>query len=170
MSARLSAAIAAAATFCILAPWALAADLGYPPRYDSGYDDRNYAEAYPDAPPPYDGEVVVADGYQDYPPPRAVQGKGFAEPAYPAPRYAEVCVRRKVVRKRLRRQGWKRFRDFRPEGPVFLVRARQRGTGRPFGLTVDRCSGRVLQARPLFGPPGPYARGPRPYPPGRPYY
>lgn len=84
------------------------------------------------------------------------------EPPYP-PAYAGrgPCVPREAVRDRLLSEGWGDFRDFEPRGRVVLVQAR-RPSGRLYDLTIDRCSGEVVDARPVFGPraePGAYAYG-----------
>jgi len=190
MSARIAVATAVAASVCALALPAFSADLDYPPQYGSDYGERYYAGANEDQQPPYEGneapEEAYEPAYQQHPAPRGKgfaeppyaqgpipRGKGFAEPVYVAPRYVErvdvVCVPRRVVRRRLRLQGWKGFRNFEPRGPVILMNARRRGTGRPFALAVDRCSGEILSARPLYGPRlapvagGPPRRWPAPY-------
>jgi hypothetical protein len=109
--------------------------------------------------------ALAADLYEDYGegPPRyeryAAPPAEF-EPPYP-PRYADRCVPHEVVRDRLLSEGWGDFRDFEPRGRVVLVQAR-RPSGRLFDLTIDRCSGEVVDARPVFGPraePGAYAYG-----------
>ena len=66
---------------------------------------------------------------------------------------------REAVRDRLLSEGWGDFRAFEPRGRVVMVQAR-RPSGRLFDLTIDRCSGEVVDARPVFGPrvePGAYA-------------
>lgn len=132
-SARLAAASAVAASLFASAGLASAADL-----YEDGYGGPPRYERY--AAPPAD-----------------------FEPPYP-PRYADrggPCIPREVVRDRLLSEGWGDFRDFEPRGRVVLVQAR-RPSGRLFDLTIDRCSGEVVDARPVFGPrpePGAYAYG-----------
>jgi hypothetical protein len=131
-SARLAAASAVAASLFAFAPVASAADL-----YEDGYGQAPRYERY--AQPPAD-----------------------FEPPYP-PRYTDgaPCVPREVVRDRLLSEGWGDFRDFDPRGRVILVQAR-RPSGRLFDLTIDRCSGQVVDARPVFGPRaerGAYAYG-----------
>src|SRR5262245_50927530 len=74
------------------------------------------------------------------------------EPPYPPP-YADrgaPCVPREAVRARLFSEGWGDFRDFEPRGRVVLVQAR-RPSGRLFDLTIDRCSGEVVDARSAYG-------------------
>ena len=133
-SARLAAASAVAASLFAFAPLASAADL--------------YEDGYGEGPPRYERYAVPPADF---------------EPPYP-PRYADrggPCVPREVVRDRLLSEGWGDFRDFEPRGRVVLVQAR-RPSGRLFDLAIDRCSGEVVDARPVFGPraaPGPYAYG-----------
>ncbi len=130
-SARLAVASAVAASLFAFAPLASAADL---------YED------YGEGPPRYERYAVPPADF---------------EPPYP-PRYADrggPCMPRELVRDRLLSEGWGDFRDFEPRGRVVLVQAR-RPSGRLFDLTIERCSGVVVDARPVFGPraaPGPYA-------------
>lgn len=153
---------------------ALAADLdddGPPPyRRGSAYDDPRYADIYryPDRPPPpYAGK---------HPPPAAVYRDEDDDDYGPPPRrhsyadrgpgYADRCVPRAEIKHRLLRQGWQDFHDPDLRGDLAKVRAR-RPSGRLFDLTIDRCSGEIVSARPLeprrFGPfarpYGPYADG-----------
>ena len=106
----------------------------------------------------------LRDGYGQGPAryDRYAQPPADFEPPYP-PRYAGggPCVPREAVRDRLLSEGWGDFRDFEPRGRVVMVQAR-RPSGRLFDLTIDRCSGEVVDARPVFGPrvePGAYAYG-----------
>lgn len=147
-----------------------AADLndGPPPdRYGSAYDDPRYADMYkypsrppqyaPYAPPP--GPAYRDDDDDDaYAPPRRFS---YADPRPPYGPYGARCVPREEVRYRLTRQGWQDFQDAELRGEVATVRAR-RPSGRLFELTIHRCSGEIVDARPLEGRPfGPYAYGPR---------
>ncbi len=54
-----------------------------------------------------------------------------------------------VARARLERQGWHDFRDVMLEGDVAVLRARA-ADGRRYEITVDRCGGEVLEARPVW--------------------
>jgi hypothetical protein len=131
-SARLAAASAVAASLFAFAPVASAADL-YEDSYGQAPRYERYAQPPADFEPPY--------------PPRNTDGG--------------PCVPREVVRDRLLSEGWGDFRDFDPRGRVILVQAR-RPSGRLFDLTIDRCSGQVVDARPVFGPRaerGAYAYG-----------
>jgi len=131
-SARLAAASAVAASLFVFALPAAAADL--------------YEDGYGEGPPRYE-RYAPADFEPPYPPRYAERGDG--------------CVPREVVHERLYSEGWGDFRDFEPRGRVVLVQAR-RPSGRLFDLTIDRCSGEIVDARPVFGArlgPGPYAHG-----------
>ncbi len=176
MSARLTIVAAVATSLFALAPAASAADLDYPPQdysryepgyeptYDSGYRSPRYSDPYANVPPPERYAGPPEDVVPPYPPPPSANGKGFAEPPRVVPHYAyrePRCVPRRVVRRRLRAQGWYDFHKFRPRGPIMLVRAR-RAPGRPFKLAIDRCSGEIVEARPLRRRRlGPFAFGPR---------
>ena len=120
-----------------------------PPRYSGpAYQDPRYADIYryPDRPVP-PAPVYGGDRYDNYTPParRAYRG---------------ACLPRHVIRDRLIRDGWNDFvlADF--DGDMAQVSAR-RPSGRPFMLTVERCSGEIVDARPLRHP-GPYASAPPP--------
>lgn len=134
---RLAAASALAVSFAMTTLPAVAADL-YEPPY----------EGYGEGPPPRDR---YADDVPD-----------DFEPPYPPPRYAgRECVPRELARDRLREAGWYDFHALEPREDVVLVKAR-RGRGRLFDLTIDRCSGQIVDAQPLRGRGwGPYALGPR---------
>ncbi len=132
--ARLAAASALAVSLAFIALPANAADLYEPP-----YDE------YGEGPPPR------GDRYADVP--------DDFEPPYP-PRFRERgCIPRDVARDRLRDAGWYDFHALEPREDVVLVKAR-RGRGRLFDLTIDRCSGQIVDARPLGPRMGPYAWGP----------
>jgi len=191
MSARLTAVAAVAASLFAVAPAVLAADLDYPPqdysRYEPGYEpdyrsryqSPRYADPYANVPRPDGYAGPPEDFAPPYRPPPVRNGKGFAEPAYPpgaskgkgladppyvTPRHAyrePRCIPRRVVRRRLRARGWYDFHDFRPRGPIMVVRAR-RAPGRPYKLAIDRCSGEIVEAHPLrWRRLGPFAFGPR---------
>lgn len=81
---------------------------------------------------------------------------------YDPPAYARGgCIPREVARDRLRDAGWRGFHAIEPRGGVVLVKAR-RPDGRMYDLTIDRCSGEVVDAKPLYGRRG-YGWGPRRY-------
>ncbi|MFA5899621.1 MAG: hypothetical protein WC829_10960 [Hyphomicrobium sp.] len=135
-STRLAAASALAVSVALFALPAVAADL-YEPPY----------EGYGEGPP-------ARDRYADVP-------EDF-EPPYPPQEYAgRGCIPREAARDRLRDAGWYGFHAVEPRGRVVLVKAR-RPSGRLYDLTIDRCSGEVVDARPIYGRRlGPYALGPR---------
>jgi hypothetical protein len=67
---------------------------------------------------------------------------------------------RGTVRDRLRAEGWREFRDFAQRPRV--ARAGAAAFGWLFDLTIDRCSGEVVDARATDGGRlGPFAYGPR---------
>jgi hypothetical protein len=142
--ARFAAAIALAVSTAAFAAPVTAADLYEPP-----YDE------YGEGPPPPDRYADVPDDF---------------EPPYPPPAYAEArCIPREVARDRLRAAGWRGFHAVEPRDRVVLVKAR-RPSGRMFELTIDRCSGEVVDARPIYGRWGRFADGPRRHWDRRPYY
>ena len=156
----------ATASLAMSAPAVLAADLNYydpPQRYGSAYDDPRYADLYghqPQPPPPplpekrYYGEHY---GYNAVPIPREPVYRDYPPPRYRT--YAERpgCAPKDEVRFRLERDGWTGFHDAQIlDGNTAYVKAR-RHNGRLFGLRVDRCSGDLIEARPLEPRGMPYA-------------
>lgn len=59
---------------------------------------------------------------------------------------APHCVPRRVVMRRLFRDGWHDFHGLALQGPQAQVRARS-DDGRLFALTIERCSGEIVAAR-----------------------
>lgn len=180
-------AMAAVAVMTIAAP-ALAADLGDEPppdRWSSAYEDPRYAYLYGRTPPPppptvyappprrysYDDhppvprEPVYRDRYAYAPPPR----EGYADRwSYDRRPQGRACLSREAAREAIERQGWSDFHDVQvvDHGTAY-VKAR-RPSGRLFELQIDRCSGEVVNARPLEPRYRPYAdrgewRPPRAY-------
>jgi hypothetical protein len=159
---------------------ARAADLdeGPPPDRYGAYEDPRYSDMYahprPPAyvPPPnghHYGEAPVPPGYvyrgyQDED--DRYDSRGRYAYAEPPPPYARGCAPREEIKERLLRQGWRDFRDAEERGELVTIIAR-RPSGRPFALTVERCSGEIVNARPLdqsqfaYGPP--LRRWERPY-------
>jgi hypothetical protein len=160
---------------------AKAADLDEGPadrRSGSAYDDPRYAEMYryPDPAPRYREPRPYDERYGAPPIPRdrvydEDEREGYREPrqysyADPHPRapyapyapYASRCMPHEQIHQQLLRQGWGDMEDAELRGAVAMVHAR-RPNGRRFVLTIDRCSGEVVEARPLFEGParGPYA-------------
>ena len=152
---------AATAAFAVLLAFAAkqpahAADLYgaevYPPPAASPYDDPRYGDIYRHPPPqrfaapqpelyrPRYGEPPIRDrdGYlREMPRPDARDGRYGAGAA---------CLPHEVVREQLERRGWSGFHDLEMRGNVAHLKAR-RVNGRWFDLTVDRCTGRVLESR-----------------------
>jgi hypothetical protein len=151
-SARLAAAFAVAAPLLLSALPASAADLGGSP-----YDDPRYGDAYTPgyASPPRDFEPAG-------PPPVRYTDRDDADDfGGPPDRWEPIdgCVPRRVIRARLLSDGWNDFDNLEPHGKVVLVTARS-PAGRPFDLTIDRCTGDIVDARPIAGRRD-YAYGPR---------
>ena len=163
----LAASVAASA---VLATPVFAADLVY---RDQAYEDPRYSDIYRHpAPPP----VYRDERYIPAPPPPAYRQE--QRYGYDGQRDGrrEGCVPREFVRDRLEARGWQDFHDPQPMGNVVHIRAR-RPNGRLFDLTLDRCSGEVLNAEvidsraaaapPPLPPPQDWRAAPAPY--ERPY-
>lgn len=153
-SARLAAASAVAASLILSALPAAAADLYEPPRYGSPYEEQRYGDIYRDGPARYDRYAAPHEFEPAYPP-YVVNGEEDYDEAPYAPyrrhaRNEDDCPPRHVIRKRLRADGWGEFRDVEARDGIVLVQAR-RDSGRLFDLTIDRCSGEILEARPVDG-------------------
>ena len=159
---------------------AQAADLDYgppPDRYGSAYDDPRYADIYKyprppgyaipppgpyAAPPPYAGPIPRERVYRDDGYERYYDGPRRYSYAEPAPYGGGHCLPREVIKDRLIGQGWRDFHDGDVRGEIATVHAR-RPSGRLFVLTIERCTGDIVEARPLESRPwGPYAYGPQP--------
>jgi hypothetical protein len=145
------------------------------------YGDKHLAPPYagPPAAPPYAdkyGPPPFAD--KRYPPPYAdedVYGPPPVPPypgykgddpgrrfSYAEPRYPD-CVPRALIRHRLAREGWLDFHEPELAGDLVIVKAR-RPSGELFVLTIARCTGELVEARPLYAAPyGPYASVPGPF-------
>ena len=123
-------------------PAANAADVG------DDRDDRTYSDPrYRGQPPAYNDRD---DDDDDGPPPAARKYSG------PAP-YGQTCAQSDQVRQRLTDMGWRDFHGGQPQGDIVTLRAR-RPNGRLFELTMHRCTGQIVEARPLEPRPfGPYA-------------
>jgi hypothetical protein len=155
--------LAAAATTTVRA-----ADLdeGPPPDRYGAYEDPRYTDMYarPQPPPAYlppPRYAPVHPGYvhrdygDDYDRDDYRRPYAYSTP----PDYGRACTPREVIRERLLREGWHHFRDAEERGEFATIIAR-RPDGQPFALTVDRCSGEIVNARPL-GEHGHFAYGPR---------
>jgi hypothetical protein len=150
----------------------------YGPRAASPYDDPRYADIYTHPQPPRrvepryvepryvePGPVYQAPRYerpyahQDEQPPR--DRYGYLKPINP-PHYrqghatAPACVHHSEIRRALVGEGWRDFQDLEFRGEVAVVRAR-RPNGQLYSLKVDRCTGEIVNARPLDDGRVPYA-------------
>ena len=148
-----------------------AADLdeGPPPDRYGAYEDPRYTDMYahPQPPPAYlpppRYAPPVPPGYihrdygDDYDRDDYRRPYAYSTP----PDYGRACAPREVIRERLLREGWHHFRDAEERGEFATIIAR-RPDGQPFALTVDRCSGEIVNARPL-GEHGHFAYGPPRY-------
>jgi hypothetical protein len=108
----------------------------YPPPVPPGYVHRDYGDDY---------------GRNDY-----RDRQAYAPP----PAYGRGCAPHEAIKERLVREGWHEFRDVEERGEFGTIVARG-PDGRPFALTLDRCSGEIVNARPL-GEHGHFAYGPPP--------
>ena len=144
---------------------ARAADLDgdYPPPRSwphSGYYEGPYAEpryTRPAPAPSYrdDDDDDDDDRYNAVPPPKKYSN---VPPRYAPPPPAKTCVRSEQVRDRLTIEGWRDFHDGKPLDEVLVTMRARRPNGRLFELTLHRCTGELLEARPLqLRPFGPYA-------------
>jgi hypothetical protein len=174
--------LAAAATTTTV--WAADLDEGPPPDRYGAYEDPRYADMYahpqpPPAyvPPPSRYASPVPQGYAPPVPPGYVHrdyGDDYDGDDYRdryaygrPPAYGPSCAPHEVIKERLVREGWHNFRDVEDRGEFATILAR-RPDGRPFALTLDRCSGEIVNARPL-GENGHFAYGPPPRYWDRPY-
>ncbi len=138
--------LAAGLLAVVFVPAANAADVGEDRQ--GTYNPRDRAP-----PPAYNDRD---DDDDDGPPPAA---RKYSGPSH----NGQGCVRSEQVRDRLSGMGWQDFHGGAPQGDLVTLRAR-RPSGRLFELTLQRCSGEIVEARPLEPRPyGPYAfnRGPR---------
>jgi hypothetical protein len=146
-------------------------------RYRSAYEDPRYADLYAPTPPPIvqhrsyqhvpiPRERVYRDDaydHRDAPPPqhtytyRPYDQQNYGQQPYTqqpysqqAPRFAERpgCVSPRSAQRSLEQDGWRDFSGPVLRGETAFLNAR-RPDGRPFELQVDRCSGELVNARPL---------------------
>lgn len=173
MTMRLMAASALAVLCLAGAPAASAADLSGDP-----YDDPRYGDVYGDPRPPAFAEPAAPPTEEAFPERYSERYDDERTPLpYPSrkpERYSErweeprgfACLPRHVIRHRLQGDGWYDFRDLELQGDIAVVNAR-RPSGRPFELRIDRCTGRIVEARPLGPDHRAYGYGPgrplRPY-------
>jgi hypothetical protein len=169
-STVLAAAVIAAVV--VGAPGARAADLEYGAgdRYSSPYDDPRYRDLYEPSPRYTERYAYEERTYRPPVPPNHV----YRDDDYAPRRYAEnyrfggSCLPRHEIRQRLRDQGWADFHDLEIRPDIAVLRARG-SRGHLYDLSIDRCTGEIVHARPLeHFVPGPFAYGPRRW--ARPYY
>jgi hypothetical protein len=100
------------------------------------------AQTYKDEPLPWRGSTKD-DGYPVPQPPPAA----YVPP--PAPRHAPVaqCLSKHGIRNALNGQGWHAFDNVEIRGDVAYMTA-EADNGRRFDLTIDNCSGEVLDSHP----------------------
>ncbi len=122
--------------------------------HDGPYADPRYARPVP--PRAYRDDDDDDDRYNAVPPPRKYSN---VPPRYaPPPPPAKTCVRSEEVRERLSHEGWRDFHDGKPASDGTVTMRARRHNGRLFELTLHRCSGEIVEARPLeLRPFGPYA-------------
>ncbi|CAN0193835.1 unnamed protein product [Phaeothamnion confervicola] len=169
MSIRIVFATALAAMSVATAVPASAADLDYGVA-GSAYEDPRYSDIYRHPPPPprYAAPYAPPPAYREpYYRDERYSAAPVPPPYYggPPPHYQRDgrapagCLPQQVIRDRLQERGWQDFHDAQVAGNVAHVRAR-RPSGRTFDLTVDRCTGEILQSeavdgRRADGPPPP---------------
>jgi hypothetical protein len=108
----------------------------------------------PHLPPSYSDDDD--DDRYDGPPP--ARKYSYAPPKHGAPPPARGCVRSEQVRDRLTSEGWRDFHDGQPVSHTEVTLRARRPNGRLFELTLHRCTGELIEARPLqLRPFGPYA-------------
>jgi hypothetical protein len=169
--------LAAGLLVAVAAPPALAADMddGTTPYPKGGvYDDRRYPPKTP--PPEYYDEDEDDDGadtsnkYSHTPPPPPNKYSGVTPPpgkylppldkrysGVTPPPYTGQCVRSEEVRGRLTGMGWRDFHEGKAVNENVVTLRARRPNGRLFELTLHRCSGQIVEARPLE--PRPYGYG-----------
>jgi hypothetical protein len=131
--------LAGALMAALVAQPALAADFGGD---DEEYAAPRYGYKSPAPPPSYQDDNDDDDRYQRYARPRV-------DPRMDMYRYGHrTCATSDAVRHRLTRFGWRDFHGGEQRGEVVTLRAR-RPLGRLFELTLDRCTGDIVERRPL---------------------
>jgi hypothetical protein len=178
--------LAAGLLAAALASQALAADLddGEPPPSWKGPSWKDGAYGYPPksiAPPPgyyHDDEDDDDRPYSKYEDDNdRPDSKYEDDDDGPSKKYSSVpphkgsCVRSEQVRDRLTSAGWRDFHAGKAVNPTTVTLRARRPSGRLFELRLDRCSGEILHAHALNGPPRPYYgfKGPDRPPSGGPY-
>jgi hypothetical protein len=114
-------------------------------KYDDDDDGRPYSKKYSYEGPPY-------KKYDD-----DDDGRPYSKKYSDVPPYKGSCVRSEQVRDRLTSLGWRDFHAGQAVSPATVKLRARRPTGRLFELRLDRCSGVILEARPVeLSPMRPY--------------
>lgn len=127
---RMAAGVAIAAALAA-SPAAMAGDYGEPLPWRGNATNDGYP-----VPQPPPGEYGTGS-YKDDPLP----------PPPPRRRVVAECLSKYGVREALNRQGWHEFANVEMRGEYAYMIARN-DNGRPFDLTIDSCSGDVVDAVP----------------------
>lgn len=150
---HLTKVLAAVASLGIAAVPASAADLYVPSTDGYGYDGHGYYEDDAVGPPRYEryGDAGGDDFDAPYRPRAGYDDDGL-HPRHHRYGYNtnNGCVPRHVAHERIRADGWRDFGRFEARGNLVYMQARRR-SGRQFDLTVDTCTGEIIDARPLDG-------------------
>jgi hypothetical protein len=131
------------------------------------YADPGYRRPTPPPSAYRDDDDDDDDRYSAVPGPRKYSN---VPPRYAPSPPTKPCVRSEQVRDRLSGEGWQDFHDGKPASDGLVVMRARRPSGRLFELTLHRCSGEVVEVRPLESrSSGPYAyrRPDGPYRPWR---
>jgi hypothetical protein len=147
---------------------------GPPPGYYEDDDDddgpRTPPNKFSGPPPPDKYGPPPPYKFSGPPPPDKFSGPPPPDKYGPPPpnKFSGVtppgkCVRSEEVRDRLTNLGWREFHAGQPVNENIVTLRARRPNGRLFELTLHRCSGQIVDARPLE--PRPYAfngpEGPR---------
>lgn len=149
---RLATVLALAALQSAVALPATAADLYVPPNggFENGYgyDQQRYFGDDEDVTPRYERYGAAnEDDDAPYPPSALLDDDDRSTPYRYSARVGD-CLPRHELRDRLRAEGWRDLYGFEPRGRVVLMQARG-PSGRLYDLTIDRCSGEVIDSRSL---------------------
>jgi hypothetical protein len=138
-------------SLCTTGQAATAADLFAPgPRAGSPYDDPRYDYLYgrDDAPPP--------PGWSRRSPPPRYDDERPLPPTYrraPPSWRTGYCTSRRVVKRRLAAGGWSNFERAEIVDRDYVGVDAKHADGGVYRLTIDRCTGNVVDARLIRGAP-----------------
>lgn len=139
-------------SLCMAGPAAIAADLfATGPGAGSPYDDPRYAYLYgrDDVSPP--------TGWSRRPPPPRYDDERLYPPRRarrPPPSWRTgYCTSRRVVKRRLAAGGWFHFKRAEIVDRHFVGVDAKHADGGVYRLTIDRCTGNVVDARLIRGAP-----------------